>query len=236
MYKYLLFSAVGLMIGCDKTEEGIRPKELKSFEDSLSYSIGGSFAKGVIDNHQKLDEELSIKLNLDAVREGFLSGLDSSQINLLTEQDNKDVQQSFQELVRNKEELKIQETLEKGNAFLESNKLQEGVQVTKSGLQYKVLKEGVGDRPLPSSNVKIHYTGKFIDGKVFDSSIGREPSVNSVGGFVPGFSEGLLLMSTGSKYELVIPYQIAYGPRGMKGAIPAYSNLIFEVELLEIVK
>ncbi len=134
MYKYSLFSAVGLMISCNKTEEGVRFTKLKTFEDSLSYSIGGSFAKGVIDNNQKLEEELSIKLNLDAVREGFLSGLDSSQINLLTEQDNKAVQQSFQELVRNKEELKIQETLEKGNAFLESNKLREGVQVTKSCL------------------------------------------------------------------------------------------------------
>ena len=236
MYRYLLFSVVGLMFSCNKTETKTELKELKTFEDSLSYSIGGTFAKGVIDNHQKLNEELSIELNLDVVREGFLSGLDSSQVNLLTDQDIRDIQESFQKLVRAKEEVKVKENLEKGAAFLEANKLQADVQVTSSGLQYKVLKEGGGQLPSASSKVRIHYTGKFIDGKVFDSSLGREPVVNGVGGFVPGFSEGLLLMTTGSKYEFVIPYQIAYGPRGMQGAIPPYSNLIFEVELLEIVE
>ena len=77
MYRYLLFSVVGLMFSCNKTETKTELKELKTFEDSLSYSIGGTFAKGVIDNHQKLNEELSIELNLDVVREGFWSGLDS---------------------------------------------------------------------------------------------------------------------------------------------------------------
>lgn len=124
-----------------------------------------------------------------------------------------------------------------GRAFLENNRKQEDVFETPSGLQYKVIKEGNGLKPTAESTVKVHYTGKLIDGKVFDSSIERgEPIEFPLGRVIKGWAEGLQLMSVGSKYILYIPYELGYGERGAGDVIPGYSTLIFEVELLEIVK
>ena len=122
-----------------------------------------------------------------------------------------------------------------GAAYLEANKQKEGVKVTKSGLQYRFLKEGSGAKPGPTDTVKVHYVGKFIDGKTFDSSVDRgEPIEFPLNRVIPGWSEGVQLMNKGSKVELVLPYDIAYGERGAGGVIPPYSTLVFEVELLEI--
>lgn len=124
-----------------------------------------------------------------------------------------------------------------GRAFLENNRKQEGVLETPSGLQYKVIKESNGLKPTAESTVRVHYTGKLIDGKVFDSSIERgEPLEFPLGRVIKGWTEGLQLMGVGSKYILYIPYELGYGERGAGDVIPGYSTLIFEVELLEIVK
>ena len=123
-----------------------------------------------------------------------------------------------------------------GIAYLENNKKQEGWQVTESGLQYKVVKEGKGAKPTTSDRVKVNYHGTLIDGTVFDSSIDRgTPAEFSVSGVIRGWSEGLQLMSVGSKYQFAIPYELAYGDREM-GNIHPFSTLLFEVELIEIVK
>jgi FKBP-type peptidyl-prolyl cis-trans isomerase len=111
----------------------------------------------------------------------------------------------------------------------------EGVQVTESGLQYKVITEGSGAVPKEGDKVKVHYTGKLIDGNVFDSSVERgQPSEFFTNQVIKGWSEALLLMNVGSKWELVIPADLAYGDRAT-GPIPAGSTLLFEVELLDIV-
>ena len=119
--------------------------------------------------------------------------------------------------------------------FLEENKSKEGVKVTASGLQYIVLKEGTGAKPTAESQVKVHYHGTLIDGTVFDSSVDRgEPAEFGVNQVIPGWTEGLQLMSVGSKYKFFIPQELGYGARQAGEKIKPYSTLIFEVELLEV--
>ncbi|BDH47430.1 peptidyl-prolyl cis-trans isomerase [Salmonella enterica subsp. enterica serovar Choleraesuis] len=122
-----------------------------------------------------------------------------------------------------------------GQKFLEANQQKEGVNLTESGLQFKVLTQGEGAIPARTDRVRVHYTGKLIDGTVFDSSVARgEPAEFPVNGVIPGWIEALTLMPVGSKWELVIPQNLAYGERGAGASIPPFSTLVFEVELLEI--
>lgn len=123
---------------------------------------------------------------------------------------------------------------EAGLAFLEANKSVEGVQVTESGLQYKVVKMGKGKKPSATDRVKVHYHGTLIDGKVFDSSVERgEPALFALNQVIPGWTEGLQLMPVGSKFTFYIPSELAYGDRET-GEIKPFSALIFDVELLSI--
>jgi len=122
-----------------------------------------------------------------------------------------------------------------GDDFLAENKSKDGVQVTDSGLQYKVIEEGEGDSPTPADKVTVHYTGTLIDGKVFDSSVQRgEPAQFGVTQVISGWVEGLQLMKPGAKFEFYIPQELAYGEQGSPGSIPPYSALVFEVELVKI--
>ena len=124
---------------------------------------------------------------------------------------------------------------EEGAKFLEENKAREGVMVTDSGLQYEVITEGDGPKPVASDSVSVHYVGTLIDGTEFDSSIARgEPTEFPLANVIPGWTEGLQLMNTGSKYRFVIPSEIAYGERGAGANIGPGETLVFEVELLEI--
>jgi FKBP-type peptidyl-prolyl cis-trans isomerase len=119
--------------------------------------------------------------------------------------------------------------------YLEQNAQQEGVTVTDSGLQYRVLQESEGAQPTLQDTVVVHYTGELVSGEVFDSSVTRgEPATFPVNGLIEGFTEGLLLMNVGSVYELVIPAYLGYG-NNYAGAIYPGATLIFEVQLLEIV-
>ncbi|MEQ4515806.1 MAG: FKBP-type peptidyl-prolyl cis-trans isomerase, partial [Pantoea agglomerans] len=122
-----------------------------------------------------------------------------------------------------------------GQAFLQEHAQREGVSSTESGLQFSVITQGEGPIPSRQDRVRVHYTGKLIDGSVFDSSVARgEPAEFPVSGVIPGWIEALTLMPVGSKWELVIPQNLAYGERGAGASIPPFSTLIFEVELLEI--
>ena len=124
---------------------------------------------------------------------------------------------------------------EEGEKFLAENAKREGVKTTASGLQYEVLEATLGQKPKATDSVKVHYEGTLIDGTVFDSSHKRgEPISFPLNGVIKGWTEGLQLMSVGSKYKLFIPYQLAYGERGAGGSIPPYAALIFTVELLGI--
>jgi FKBP-type peptidyl-prolyl cis-trans isomerase FklB len=124
---------------------------------------------------------------------------------------------------------------EAGQTFLEQNKTKEGVKVTASGLQYKVNTSGSGKSPAPGDQVTVHYTGKLLDGTVFDSSVERgEPITFGVSEVIPGWTEALQLMKEGDKWTLYIPYNLGYGERGAGPQIPPYSTLVFDVELIKV--
>ena len=122
-----------------------------------------------------------------------------------------------------------------GEKFLAENAKREGVKVTASGLQYEVLEPSLGQKPKATDTVRVHYEGTLIDGTVFDSSYKRGESISfPLNSVIKGWTEGLQLMSIGSKYKFFIPYQLAYGERGAGASIPPYAALIFTVELLGI--
>ena len=124
---------------------------------------------------------------------------------------------------------------EEGEKFLAGNAKKEGVKVTASGLQYKVIKEGTGRKPKATDRIRCHYEGTFTDGRVFDSSYKRgEPIDFGLNQVIKGWTEGLQLMAEGAKYELYIPYQLAYGETGSQGAIPPCCALKFTVELIKV--
>ena len=144
-------------------------------------------------------------------------------------------QEKFTEAAKLVQEESSKELRAAGDDFLAKNKDKDNIKITESGLQYKVVEEGDGDEPKASDKVTVHYTGKLIDGTVFDSSISRgEPTQFGVNQVIPGWVEGLQLMKPGAKYEFYIPQDLAYGAQGSQGTIPPYSALIFEVELIKI--
>lgn len=125
--------------------------------------------------------------------------------------------------------------MEAGRSFLVENAKKPGVVTTASGLQYRVITEGEGQKPSQYGEVEVHYKGSLIDGTVFDSSYERgEPISFLLSQVIPGWSEGVQLMSPGAKYEFYIPFELAYGPKGIPGVIPQHATLIFEVELLKV--
>lgn len=125
--------------------------------------------------------------------------------------------------------------MEAGKKFLEENAKKEGIKTTASGLQYEVIREGEGPKPGPTSTVEVHYEGRLITGKVFDSSYQRNETISfPLNRVIPGWTEGLQLMPTGSKYRLYIPSELGYGTRGAGGDIPPNAALVFDVELIAI--
>lgn len=130
---------------------------------------------------------------------------------------------------------KIEEQKRTGQNFLNENKAKEGVKVTGSGLQYKVVTQGKGKQPTASDNVTVHYVGTLIDGTEFDSSVKRgQPATFGLSQVISGWTEGLQLMHEGDKYIFYLPYDLGYGERGAGGQIPPFSTLIFEVELIKV--
>ena len=152
-----------------------------------------------------------------------------------TDMTAREAQVMLSEYFQKKEKEQAEENIAKGKAYLEENGKREGVITTKSGLQYEVLTEGTGKSPKATDKVRCHYEGRLVDGSMFDSSIERgEPAVFGVNQVIAGWVEALQLMSEGDKWKLYIPYNLGYGEHGAGAAIPPYSTLVFEVELLEV--
>ncbi|WDP89588.1 MAG: FKBP-type peptidyl-prolyl cis-trans isomerase [Desulfobacter sp.] len=149
------------------------------------------------------------------------------------------IMQNFQRAMEDKKQAEQMEAgkknIEAGNKFLEENIKNEGVKATESGLQYKVITEGSGKKPAATDTVETHYEGKTLDGVIFDSSYKRgQTATFPLNGVIKGWTEALQLMAEGSKYELYIPSELAYGPTGSGGTIEPYSTLIFTVELIKV--
>lgn len=154
-----------------------------------------------------------------------------------TKIDDAEAQQIVNTFLQKQQEEMGKAVREDGERFLAENAKKEGVAVLPSGLQYTVIKEGNGAKPLATDRVKCHYEGTLPNGTIFDSSYKRgEPAVFPLNGVIAGWTEGVQLMNEGAKYRFFIPYHLAYGERGAGQAIPPYAALVFDVELIEVVK
>jgi FKBP-type peptidyl-prolyl cis-trans isomerase len=223
MLTAVLIAAVLPLAGCKK------PTTMK---EKVGYAVGQDIGRNLAGIKDEIDLGC-LKRGLDDFFAGRPSELSPDEI--------QQVMQDFQASIMAKKggasPMDAAKNLQEGKDFLAKNAKAPGVKVTASGLQYQVLKAGTGANPKATDTVKVHYRGMLLNGKEFDSSYKRnEPATFPVKGVIPGWTEALQLMKAGGKYKLVIPSNLAYGERGAGGDIGPNSTLIFEVELLQIVK
>jgi len=204
---------------------------LKTQQDKLSYMLGMNIGRDLKRN--------DVPVNPDLYLRGLKDSLSGGKT-LLTDEEAAQVMNAFRAELREKQTAKQREAGDKnkkdGEAFLAANKAKEGVKTTPSGLQYKAIVQGTGKLPTTNDTVTTHYRGTLVDGTEFDNSYKRgEPASFPVTGVIKGWTEALQMMPVGSKWQLVIPAEIAYGERGRPG-IPPNSTLLFDLELLDIKK
>ncbi len=229
-----LFTAALAMTILSACSQGQKSRvELKNEMDSVSYAIGTDIGNNF--KQSKLDS-----VNIDAIAMGLRDGLDGTSV--MTDEVLQEVVQGYmmrkQQQQMAEDQAKGEVNKVEGEKYLAENAKKPGVETTASGLQYEVITMGTGPKPTATDEVKVHYTGRLIDGTEFDSSVSRgEPAVFPVGQVIPGWVEGIQLMPVGSKFKFHIPSDLAYGAGGAPGgAIPPNSVLVFDVELLEIMK
>jgi FKBP-type peptidyl-prolyl cis-trans isomerase len=226
----LMAATTTLVVGCNEEAKPVDDSaKITTLEQKANYIIGQNLGKNLQNGGLTIEPE-SLALALTDIRDGKESRI--------SEEDMQKIMQEVQEKAMAKQEeesKKIGETnIAAGKKFLEENKTKEGVVTTESGLQYKVLTEGTGAKPKATDTVTVNYAGKLLDGTEFDSSAKHgQPATFPLDGVIPGWTEALQLMPQGSKWEIYIPSELAYGAGG-QGPIPASSTLVFEVELLEI--
>ncbi|SNB58114.1 FKBP-type peptidyl-prolyl cis-trans isomerase FklB [Marinobacter sp. es.042] len=232
MKKTLLALAVtGLVAGCSTPPEAPAQPELDSTDQKVSYGMGlvlgermgndlpnlqmDQFLQGI--QHGHAGDEEAKRMSREEIQQALMT-----------------YQQQLQEEQGKQMEELAQKNLDAGETFLAENAEREGVETTESGLQYEVLEQGDGEKPAATDTVQVHYTGELLSGEVFDSSRERgEPVTFALNQVIPGWTEGLQLMSEGARYKLYIPSDLAYGPGGNR-AIGPNETLVFDVELLEI--
>jgi FKBP-type peptidyl-prolyl cis-trans isomerase len=232
MKKLLVMSSLAVAVSlaaCNKPSSSTSSAKLATDDAKAAYSIGYMTAKSMSAQVPALDTK--------SYAAGFKDAY-TKKDPAIKEADMKTVLMAFEAKVRKEAEDKQKkdaaEAVTKGATYLAENAKKAGVTTTASGLQYQVIKEGTGAKPVATDTVKVHYEGKLVDGTVFDSSIKRgEPVSFPLNQVIAGWTEGVQLMTVGSKYKFVIPANLAYGEQG-GGPIPANSVLTFEVELLEI--
>jgi len=230
---FIYASALVLTVGAAGCQNSSSKSDTKltNKNDSVSYSLGVLMGEG---NKQQMKDAPGVdQLNKDILLAAFQKAFkgDSVQIKAVKAQG---MVQAYFAGIQNIEGSK---NLKAGEEFLAANKSKAGVVTLPSGLQYEIIKVGTGPKPTAEDQVKCHYHGTTIEGKVFDSSVDRgEPATFPVNRVIPGWTEALQLMPVGSKWKLFIPANLAYGEKGAGNDIKPNSTLIFEVELLEIVK
>jgi FKBP-type peptidyl-prolyl cis-trans isomerase len=218
--------AVSPLLGQEKSPE------LKTDIDKVSYSIGLQVGFNFTRQNEALKKQ-NVQISTDAMIAGVKDAI-AGKPKLTTDQ-VRQVLTDFEKNMTQKVQASAQKNKTEGEKFLADNKKKDGVKTTESGLQYKVLKEGNGPQPQGSDVVTVNYRGTLIDGTEFDSSYKRgQPATFPLTGVIKGWTEGLQLMKVGSKYQLVVPANLAYGERQMGPDIGPDSTLIFEVELLDV--
>jgi FKBP-type peptidyl-prolyl cis-trans isomerase len=237
MKKFIAIIALGaFLVACQPPQKTDKPKEitkqsLKTEADKLNYTVGLDIGKSLKRN--------GLDYNQAVFSKGLSDGYTEVEEALLNEEEQTTVKQEHSKAIREKRNKEKKELAAKnkaeGEKFLAENKGKEGVLTTESGLQYKIIKEGNGPSPQATDQVSVHYKGTLIDGTEFDSSYKRNKPANfAANRVIRGWSEALQLMPVGSTWQLVIPSDLAYGPRGSGQKIGPDAVLIFEVELLEI--
>lgn len=203
---------------------------MKSTREKVSYCLG-------LETGRNIQRQFS-DMDIDLLRKGFEDAIANNNPKL-----GQDEIQSIMQALRQQVELQqkqfyaklSEQNRQEGEAFLEKNKLEEGVITLKSGLQYQVLQKGTGPKPTPADVVSVHYRGSFINGMIFDSSYERgKPQVFPLNRVIPGWSEALQIMHVGDKWKIVIPHYLAYGEAGFGNEIGPNTTLVFEMELLGI--
>ncbi len=199
--------------------------QLETTKDKISYSTGAQLGSFLEYGKDLIDLDIMVKAIQDIFEQRQLA-MHGEEIDALF--------QGFQTQVAQNRQTAMES---EGKLYLDAKADEEGVEVLPSGLQYKIVTAGTGASPAAESTVKVHYAGRLIGGEEFDSSYSRgEPIEFPVTGVIPGWTEALQLMKVGAKWELYIPYNLAYGPQGKPPVIPPFATLVFDVELLDIVK
>ena len=226
-----LMASAALVVSCkEDAKKQDDSTKLQTLEQKASYIIGQNMGKQFKQSEFNVDTD-SFVLAINDIKGGTAARI--------SDEDAQKIMQELTDGLKKKTEEKAKQLSETNKAagakFLAENKTKEGVQTTASGLQYKIITAGNGVKPKATDTVKVHYAGKLLDGTEFDSSIKRgEPVEFPVNGVIPGWVEALQLMPQGSKWEVYIPSDLAYGDAGQGPTIPPASALIFTVELLEV--
>ena len=198
---------------------------METHMEKVSYIIGRQIGSDFVAQGMEVNPAIFATAVASA-----MNGEESS----ITPDETQEVMAKFQEHMTRQLAEAANKLSEAGRTYLETNKSAEGVSVTESGLQYKVIESGSGDTPTAESTVEVNYEGKLIDGTIFDSSYQRGESISfPVGGVIAGWTEALQLMKEGDVWELTIPSELAYGERGAGAQIPPHSTLIFKVQLIK---
>ena len=229
------FAAISLIAACAKSGDSAKPADasgLTTDAQKFGYSIGVDLGKSLQPVKQYVDVA-ALKQGLDDVSAGGTPKLDDAAREEIKNSVAKKMQE--EQLAQRAEQAK--KFKEEGDKFLAENGKKAGVTTTKSGLQYEVLTEGKGEHPTDKDRVTVHYKGTLLNGETFDSSYDRgQPVTFPLGNVIPGWTEGVQLMTVGAKYKFYIPSNLAYGERGAGVKIGPNSTLVFEVELIGIEK
>lgn len=218
--KLLILVCACCMCFCTTTKA---QKEMTN-EQKASYALGANYGEQF--------RNLGLTVDVETLLQGLKDAMAGE--NMFSPEQMQEAFGYVDEMVKASQDKILKEEKAAGAEFLAKNKKEAGVMETASGLQYKVVKAGFGAKPTATDKVKVHYTGRLLDGTVFDSSVERgEPITFPLNGVIAGWTEGLQLMSEGSKYMLYIPSDLGYGDRGNQGIKPG-ATLIFEVELIEV--
>ena len=230
----ILTGIVAIFLGsCSKNS--VSSVKIKTKEDSLSYAFGIVNYNALQSDSLKLDPMIVAKAMVDGEKGNPVMSDETARGFIMAFVTSRQAAQAEKKAEENK--ILYKDYIAENEAFLTKNKDKAGITVTPSGLQYEVIKMGTGERPNSDNTVKVHYTGTLIDGTEFDSSVKRnEPAQFPVSGVIAGWTEALQLMPVGSKFKLYIPQDLAYGSSQAGELIKPYSTLVFEVELLEILK
>jgi len=228
---------IAVVVGLVGSSLVAAPPVLKTENDKVSYTIGQDIGRNVQSVLKNLKKN-GVEIDQQIITQGILDAITGAK-SALTEDEQKAVMAAFQKEMAASAPKRMAEVAARnkkdGEAFLAENGKKEGIVTTKSGLQYKVLKEGKGAMPKGTDTVKTHYHGTLLDGSVFDSSVERgEPATFQVNEVIKGWTEALQLMKVGSKVQIFVPAELGYGERGAGADIGPNCTLIFEVELLGI--